>query len=314
MSDRPTVLVQTGSMYRIETIPTRDVPIAVQIWHDPALDPTLCAREGRAVLLAHPTGFHGVAWRPVAEYLVAHGFAVWSFDFRAHGDSAWHGDPAGITWQGFADDAVAVVDWLALPPGELLGVGISKGGASLIRVENRRPGTFRALWLWEPIIMPPPPDDFDREAHATQGNPMSEAARRRRSTFDNRAQALDNYAGKPPLGALDRRALAAYVEYGFADRDDGTVELKCQPEHESAVYRPYPDSDAWHALADLTVPTMILGGALSNTINPEQAALLAQRSPMAQGVGYDGVGHFGPFEDPDRFGAAIADWAKSVGP
>ena len=35
---------------------------------------------GDPVLLSHPTGFHGVAWQPVAERLVARGRRVWSFD------------------------------------------------------------------------------------------------------------------------------------------------------------------------------------------------------------------------------------------
>src|SRR4051794_39272515 len=62
--------------------------------------------DGDPVLLSHPTGFHGVAWQPTAERLVARGRRVWSFDFRGHGDS----DPAPdgtYSWDGFADDAEA---------------------------------------------------------------------------------------------------------------------------------------------------------------------------------------------------------------
>lgn len=305
-------MFQTREMYRIENIPTRDVSIAMQVWHDPALDTAALALQGRAILLAHPTGFHGVAWQPVAEYLVERGFAVWSFDFRAHGNSTWQGEADAIGWQGFADDAEAVVDFLGFPRGQLLGVGLSKGGASLVRVEARRPGTFRGLWLWEPIIMPPPPADADLAERRTQENPMSESARRRRATFADRAEAFENYANKPPLQALDKRSLAAYVDYGFADNDDGSVTLKCQPEHEAAVYRPYPESDAWYALSELTVPTVILAGALSRTINPDQAAVLASHSPNTTSQGFDLVGHFGPFEDPERFGAEISAWAESL--
>ena len=42
---------------------------------------------GAPTLLAHPTGFHGRVWAPVADRLVAAGRQVWSFDFRGHGDS-----------------------------------------------------------------------------------------------------------------------------------------------------------------------------------------------------------------------------------
>ena len=40
------------------------------------------ARGAPRILLAHPTGFHGRVWAPVAERLVAAGRHVWSLDFR----------------------------------------------------------------------------------------------------------------------------------------------------------------------------------------------------------------------------------------
>ena len=57
---------------------------------------------GAPVLLAHPTGFHGRVWAPVAEQLVARGRHVWSFDFRGHGDS--DAPDVDYSWHGFADD------------------------------------------------------------------------------------------------------------------------------------------------------------------------------------------------------------------
>ena len=80
-------------------------------------------------LLAHPTGFHGVVWQPVAERLVAAGRRVWSFDFRGHGDSDKSPD-GEYSWDGFADDAGAVLDHLELR-GEpsLVAAGHSKGAA-----------------------------------------------------------------------------------------------------------------------------------------------------------------------------------------
>src|SRR4051812_48810537 len=80
---------------------------------------------GTPVLLAHPTGFHGRIWQPVADLLLASGRRVWSFDFRGHGDS----DAPDIeySWHGFADDVLAVADHLGIDGHDsLLACGHSK--------------------------------------------------------------------------------------------------------------------------------------------------------------------------------------------
>ena len=113
-----------------------------------------------------------------------------------------------------------------------IGVGHSMGGAALLLAEQARPGTFSLLWLFEPIVVP---DDQVPEG----GNPLAAGAARRRPDFGSLEEAFANYAGKPPLDALDPACLAAYVEYGFEPLGDGTagaVTLLCRPEVEAATY------------------------------------------------------------------------------
>ncbi len=137
-----------------------------------------------------------------------------------------------MDWNGFADDVLAVVDAWGVSP--LWAVGHSKGGAALLLAEQRRPGTFEALYCYEPVAVPrldAPP------GLAGADNPLAVGALKRRPTFDSFDDAYANFASKPPLSILDPEALRAYVEHGFADEPDGTVELKCRPEVESEVYR-----------------------------------------------------------------------------
>ncbi len=122
---------------------------------------------GDPVLLAHPTGFHGRVWAPVAAELVAAGRKVWSFDFRGHGDS----DPSPngeYRWEEFGKDALAVTDRLGLTGDpRLLAAGHSKGGASLLWGAAHAPGTYTRIWCFEPIIVP-----FESPIGATD-NPLS---------------------------------------------------------------------------------------------------------------------------------------------
>ena len=98
--------------------------------------------------------------------------------------------------------------WSSTAPG---GVGHSMGGTALVMAELARPGTFRGLVLFEPILFPP---DVNRPEGPS---PMIEAARRRRAVFASRDEAYENFAGKPPLDALTPEVLRAYVDHGFAD-------------------------------------------------------------------------------------------------
>src|SRR5919106_4833464 len=99
------------------------------------------------------------------------------------------------------------------------------GGAALLMAEQRRPGTFAALWMFEPIVFPP--------AEGGGSNALAAAARRRRPWFPDRDTAYANFSSKPPLDTLTPAALRAYVDHGLRATDDGgAVELACAPETE----------------------------------------------------------------------------------
>lgn len=267
--------------------------------------------DGRPVLLCHATGFHGLVWEPFARALGS-GFARWSMDFRGHGASVV---PAGqpLDWPDFRDDVLAVVDGLDLPAGEVLGVGHSMGGAALVLAEQARPGTFAGLWLFEPII--PPPGALGG-AGAGQPNPLADGAARRRATFPSAAEALANYASKPPLNRLRADALEAYVRHGFVPDDDpaspdGSVRLACRPADESQVYRGAPLHEAFAHLGDLACPVVLAvgddGGAPA-AFGPMAAEALA-RGRLER---FAQLGHFGPLEAPDRVAAAAAAFAAEL--
>jgi pimeloyl-ACP methyl ester carboxylesterase len=262
--------------------------------------------DAGTALLAHPTGFHGYVWAPVAERLVAAGWKVWSFDFRGHGDS--DKSPDGYDWHGFADDVLAVVGDLGLTGDRrLLAAGHSKGAAALILAEQRVPGTFARLWCYEPIIFPsddplPPNPEF----------PLATAARKRRAVWPSRDAARASYASKPPLEVLHPDALDAYVEYGLRDVDDGTVVLKCAPEDEAAVYTMGSVHGAYPRLGEVACPVVVACGEHTDAIVPKLAAMIAERLPRGQVEVMPGLGHFGPMEDPDAIVASMLRFAAET--
>ncbi len=244
--------------------------------------------DGPPLLIAHATGMCAGAYLPMVP-LLAQRFHVWALDFRAHGDSTapTSGD---LAWTGMAADVEAVVD--AIGGGPVVGFGHSMGGASLIAAELRRPGLLARAFLFEPIVVPSEWGD------APGANPMATAARRRRSGFASRDEALGRYARRPPLGVWRADALAAYVDHGFADAPGGTVTLKCTPEHEAQTF----EGSGKITIGDVSpvaTPTVIARGGRDGEFGPAGfAGAVADALPAGQLRRYEELSHFGPFEDP----------------
>lgn len=254
--------------------------------------------NGPDLLLAHATGFCSGVWRPMVEPLREH-FRVVSFDERGHGAS----EPApngAYAWEGFATDALAVIDATGLD--NPYGVGHSCGGALLLLAEMRRPGTFRAIWAFEPIVFPV---DEPLEAPSPNGNRLADGARRRRASFASRAEAHANYSSKPPLMWLDPRVLDGYIECGLRDLPDGTVTLACDPEHEARTYEMGGTHGAYGRLAQVKCPVSLVCGETTDAIGPAVLPLLAARLNDATTDVWLEHGHFGCLVDPERTVASI---------
>lgn len=259
---------------------------------------------GRPTLLCHATGFHGAVWGPLAASLGS-GFESWSVDFRAHGRSPLPPD-APLEWAGFADDVLAAVDAVDLASGEVLGVGHSMGGAALLLAEAVRPGTFAGLWLYEPITPPPA-----LVPSVEGGNHLADGAARRRASFPSHAEALANYAGKPPLNVLRADVLNAYVEHGLVPGEDGAVHLACRPEHESSIFRGGSAHHTFERLSDVRCPVVVACGR----IEPGPvlwAPAVADALPHGRLERHDDLGHFGPLEAPGACALAVAAFAATL--
>jgi pimeloyl-ACP methyl ester carboxylesterase len=251
---------------------------------------------GKPFLLCHATGLLARAYEPLAAELTAQ-FHVWGLDFRGHGDST-SPDNARFDWGAMADDLLNVVDALGDQPIAVFGHSMG-GGVSCI-AEQRRPGTLRSAYLFEPIAVP-------GLEGTMPGGPsmMSDAARRRRPSFRSKADALLRYASRPPLNELRADSLYAYVEHGFRDAPDGSVELKCRPDHEAATFEATgkPDIDV---LRQVETPATVAIGTVAHGWTPAHfGPAIAEAMPNAHLEQHPTLGHFGPLQDPAAIAARI---------
>ena len=261
--------------------------------------------SGSPVLLSHATGFHAHCWEPVAHALNSHHHVV-GLDHRGYGDAETV-DPATMTWNQYGLDALAAArDLYAQHNEPIIGIGHSMGGASLLMAAHSEPHLFKALFVFEPIVFPPP----DPDAGERPSSPLPAGARKRRSRFPSFEAAIENFAAKPPMAAFNAVAREAYVRHGFKPTPDGDIELKCLPEHEARTYETGGISGAWDSLPAITTPVWVMSGALAPFQPSAFAITVAERIPGSTYVRWDEVGHFGPLEKPEL----ISQYVTSVVP
>ncbi len=257
---------------------------------------------GDDLLLVHATGFCAGVLQPLARAL-GDRFRCLALDLRGHGRSGRPAD-GSFDWSGFATDVLCAVDAFGLVGAA--GVGHSCGGASLLLAEQRRPGTFRSLYLFEPVVMPDQPVPFD-----LADNPLSRGARRRRETFPNAEDAFVNFSSKPPFATLDPAVLLRYVEDGFepvpdTEGGDGeSIRLRCRREDEAEVYVHGFDHGAFGRLGEIGCPVTFAFGTGTDAFGARIMGADAARVPVSTVEAVDGVGHFGPLEQPVRVAGRV---------
>lgn len=257
---------------------------------------------GRPTLLSHATGFHGAVWEPLSASL-GDTFERWAIDFRAHGSSVVPHDHS-LPWSAMGDDVLTVLDALSLPRGEILGVGHSMGGAALLMAEQVRPGTFAGIWVFEPIT--PPPGGL-----AEGPNHLAERARKRRPHFDSLADAVTNFASKPPLAVARADALHAYVRHGFVAGDDGLVHLACRREDEARIYEGGGSHGTFERLDLVRCPVLVVCGG--DPAGPSTfAPAIVDALPDGRLERHPHLGHFGPLEAPAELAASVRAFADAL--
>jgi pimeloyl-ACP methyl ester carboxylesterase len=256
--------------------------------------------DGPSLLLTHGNGLNAGMWATVVPHL-RDSFRCFGLDFRGHGASRQTRERIPVERRWFVAEVLAAADAVGGAP--VLAAGHSLGGATLLRTEQQHPGTLRACWTFEPVLVP---DTWDAKPPPSN---LIEASRRRRLVFPSVQEAVDRFRSKPPFAACEPEAVRAYVETGTAPQPDGTVKLTCSGETEASIYETNEQLD-FSRFAAITCPVVVATGAAvatGNELPPMVAPLVAAALGDARLESLPGLTHFGPMEDGARIARSILD-------
>lgn len=250
--------------------------------------------DGPDLLFLHPNGLCAGLFDPLAQRLRGR-WRVVGIDLRGHGGSDDARSPLDLRFNRLARDVVEALDLLGVDHVDV--VGQSLGGGVGVLVDRLCPGRIRRLVLAEAVAFAP----TRLSAEGPRDNPMSAAARRRRSRWPNEAAARERFLARRPLRDLGTEFLEAYIRWGTEVNGAGEVALCCRPETEADVFEisatPGGAPDAWSHLDDVTARAAVVVGAGSDL---PRVWFDDQAARMGAGVTSLSGGHFMLQTDPDE--------------
>jgi pimeloyl-ACP methyl ester carboxylesterase len=237
------------------------------------------------VVLLHGLSGSGACWTALARAL-ADDYDVVMPDARGHGDSDV--PDSGYRYEDLAADVVGLLDALDLSAPVLL--GHSMGGMTAALVASENPGRLRGLVLADPTFLTP---ERQREVHASDV-----AAQHRRLLERPRDEVLAE------LRARHGRRSAELVEL-IAD-----ARLRTDIRAFDVLTPPNPEYRA--LIRALEVPGLLVFGEAGAVVTREVAEALATLNPRLKIEQIAEAGHGLPYDQPERFAAAVRAFLRSL--
>jgi len=266
------------------------VMIAGDSWGDPL---------GPLVVLLHGRGQTRHAWKGTGQSLAAVGYHTVAFDARGHGDSDWASDGL-YTQDAMVADLVCVLAGLGGRRPVLVGASMG-GGASLVAVgEGRVDATALVLVDIAPRLEP---EGVTKIAAFMKQNPDG---------FESLEEVGQAIASYQPQRKRSRNlaGLAKNVRRGKNGKYYWHWDPKTRTQSPNLGDR---EARLQECARNLTLPTQLVRGGLSDLISEEGAQSFLELCPHSEYVNVTGAGHMVAGDRNDIFAGAVIEFlSRSV--
>jgi pimeloyl-ACP methyl ester carboxylesterase len=142
--------------------------------------------------------------------------------------------------------------------------------------------------------------------------PLAEMALKRRRTWESAEAAFQRYQGRAIFEKWPDQALQDYIDGISRPVDDGPeLELIYPPEWEARIYETMP-LDVWQYVPKVTVPTLVICGAESDTFRPLSAQLWRKLRPDINVISIPDATHFVPVEAVEAVASAMGEFIRGL--
>jgi pimeloyl-ACP methyl ester carboxylesterase len=241
------------------------------------------------LILLHGLSSHARSWDTLASAMCDR-YHVLALDQRGHGESEW---AAEYSAERRVEDMAAFVQAMGLERFNLL--GLSMGGICAYGYAARRPETLERL-----VIVDIAPTLETGGINRIFGNGAA------KSVFDDPEEAVAQARAVNPRA--DEHEQRHRTLHNLKQTADGKWTWRYDPanftQNRSRASQPDPEA-TWASLANITCPTLVIRGALSDLLGPAAAQRMAATIPDCRLIEVPDAGHSVPLENPAGFIAAV---------
>lgn len=252
--------------------------------------------SGTTVLMLHGGGQSRHSWKKTGQTLADNGFHVLALDSRGHGDSEWAPD-GDYSVDAFVADTRAVVDQIGKP---VFVIGASLGGLTgILLARDLGPAKVASLTLVD--VVP----NVEHVGIDRIRNLMSSGV----AGFDTLEQAAEAVAAYLPLRTKPRspQGLTKNLRYRDGRRfwhwDPAFLANPCTSPLGQV-------EDIQRAAIELTIPMLVIRGAVSDVASQAGAEEFLRFVPTADVVELPGDGHTAAGDHNDAFSGIVLDFAE----
>ena len=252
--------------------------------------------EARPVLFLHGAGQTRHAWGRTAAAVAADGWRAVSLDMRGHGESDWAPD-GDYSFAAFVADCASVVQQLGSPP---VLVGASLGGITSLMAEGAAVGMFSDGLVLVDITSHTNPSGVARIRNFMRSGVDGF------DSLDEAARAIAEYTPQ-----RRRQASPDGLRKVLRERD-GRWYWHWDPKFISDSRKVVLDSEPGQfrgvTLRDITIPTMLVRGMMSDVVTEEGVRHLQSLIPSIDVVDVEGAAHMVAGDKNDAFSDAIVSF------
>jgi len=164
-------------------------------------------------------------------------------------------------WDIFKNDAINFLKEYNLK--QSIGIGHSMGAILILMIEIQNPGTFKNIFLLDPVITSPFKsilyNFFLKLKLIDRMHPMIQRTKNKKMIYNNEGDLYQSYRSKSIFSKINNKNLKYYIN-SIAEHKDGKVVMKLSKEWENAIYRngSLYDFKIWRALKSIITPTYII--------------------------------------------------------